>query len=142
MFMAYFDSKEILDGFMETYLEEQRLIAQLKEHTREIRYDFLRKKAEKIVEEDLTHAKFLEEKIKESGGSLPAAPAVVIRGGFLRDKLAWDLRDKQMLEARYIELANQILDEQEELGKALRKIAREEKEHESLLMEILMKINP
>jgi ferritin-like metal-binding protein YciE len=131
-----------LDRLVETYVEEQRVAAQLKEHAREIPYDFLRKKVEKIVEEDLLHAKFLEEKIKENGGSLPAAPALRIKGGFLRDKLAWDLRDKQMLEARYIELANQILDEQEELGKALRKIAREEREHESLLMEILMKINP
>jgi len=132
---------EILEMLIEDYLEEQRIAAQLKEHAKELRYDFLRKRLEKIAEEDLAHAKFLEEKIKQYGGSLPAAPAVVQGEGYLRDKLSRDLLDKQILMAHYIEAANRLLDEDETLGKAFRQMAATEKEHESMLMEVLMRIN-
>lgn len=132
----------MLEMLIADYVEELRIAAQLKEHTKEIRYDFLRKKVEKMIEDGLAHGRFLEEKIKEKGGSLPPPPTITQRGGILRDKLSRNLLAKQILCDQYIEQANRLVDENEELAKVLRKMAETQKEHQSLLGEVLMKTNP
>jgi len=118
----------------EDYAREKVLAARLREHARNMPYDFYRDRLLKLAETNERAAEELESKIRAIDGALPQTPEPEPMEGTLWEKLA---RDVDELSSLYFSYLSHAGEHEDEVLKELLMRLRGEKNEESLIIQRL-----
>lgn len=138
------DRLRTLEVLREEYLEETRLMRQLSDDSERMRYPQFRERLRRMAEEERDHISWLQEKITELHGSLPdleqASPSS--RAANTWERLSQDLDEESRfcaLLADRIAIAENF---DPALSEKLEEMFREEEQHRTEIMEMLMRSDP
>jgi rubrerythrin len=121
------------------YVEESQHAAILGQHASRMHYPQFRAKLLEIAARETEHSKWIGDKIKLLGGSLPVVPPSAPTGGNSWELLLEDLEDESRCAGELLEQAMRLEADFPAIADMLRSIYEEEQKHRNEIREMLMR---
>jgi rubrerythrin len=131
-----------LEVLCRLYVEESQHAAVFAQHASRMHYPQFRAKLLEIAARETEHLKWIGEKIKLLGGSLPVIPPSKPAGGNSWEFLLADLEDESRCAGELLEYAVRLEADFPAVADMLRRIHEEEQKHRDQIREMLMRSDP
>lgn len=136
------DRQKLLDLLRETHLDEIKDIANFTWHAERMYYPHFRERLLRIVAEEQSHVRWLEEKIRALGGDLPLPTHTPVRGKNTWENLRMDLQEERKDQTELLQGLRTAEHLDREIAEGLSRLRQDERKHRAELLDMLMKSEP
>ena len=126
----------------DAYLDEIKDIATFSWHAEQMYYPHFRERLLRIVAEEQTHVRWLEEKIRALGGDLPLAVETPVRGKNTWESLRMDLQEERKDQGELLHGLRTAEHLDQEIAEGFARLRQDERSHRAELLAMLMKSEP
>ena len=136
------DRRKLLTLLREAYRRQSENAASFTQHAEQMYYPHLREQLLRIVGEEQTHVRWLEEKISALGGEIPHPLSSPRRGVNTWENLRLDLEEEQRDEEAFLDGLRIAERFDQEIAEGLSRLRHDERKHREQLLDLLQKSEP
>ena len=128
------DRQNLLELLREAYLDESKDVANFTWHAEQMYYPHFRERLLRIVAEEQSHVRWLEEKIRALGGALPLPVSTPIRGKNTWENLRMDLQEERKDQTELLHGLRTAEHLDREIAEGLSRLRQDERKHRAELL--------
>jgi rubrerythrin len=136
------DRHKLLTLLREAYHRQSENVANFTRHAEQMYYPHLREYLLRIVGEEQSHVRWLEEKISALGGHIPHSLPSPRRGVNTWENLRLDLEEEQRDEEAFLDGLRIAERFDHEIAEGLSRLRHDERKHREQLLDLLQKSEP
>ena len=136
------DRHKLLTLLREAYRYQSENVANFTQHAEQMYYPHLREQLLRIVGEEQTHVRWLEEKITALGGDIPHPLPSPRRGVNTWENLLLDLEEERKDDEAFLAGSRVAERFDREIAEGLSRVRHDERKHREQLLDLLQKSEP